>query len=185
MFCPQCGQQQVSDEIRFCPRCGFSLAVVVELIAYDGVLPAHSAETGKPSRRQREMRKSLVLLLTSFFLTLLLLAFTKMGAPLELFAMIAALFSGIICFFGVFQFLSAYLKDDDAPDDKQTASSDATPARPAPLDSSARRNALPSAPGTPATDWQRSTQTAEMERPASVTEHTTKLLDEETVTRGD
>jgi uncharacterized membrane protein YvbJ len=24
MHCPQCGQQQISDETRFCSRCGFS-----------------------------------------------------------------------------------------------------------------------------------------------------------------
>jgi hypothetical protein len=28
MFCPHCGQEQISEEIRFCPRCGFLLADV-------------------------------------------------------------------------------------------------------------------------------------------------------------
>jgi len=32
MHCPKCGQQQVSDEMRFCSRCGFALGIVTELI---------------------------------------------------------------------------------------------------------------------------------------------------------
>lgn len=32
MFCPQCGHRQVSDETRFCPRCGLSLGLVTELL---------------------------------------------------------------------------------------------------------------------------------------------------------
>jgi hypothetical protein len=33
MFCPQCGHQQVSDETRFCSRCGLSLGIVTDLLA--------------------------------------------------------------------------------------------------------------------------------------------------------
>ena len=32
MFCPQCSHQQVSDNTRFCSRCGLSLGVVSELL---------------------------------------------------------------------------------------------------------------------------------------------------------
>jgi len=40
MYCPKCSQQQISDNIRYCSRCGFPLNVVVDLLAYDGVLAA-------------------------------------------------------------------------------------------------------------------------------------------------
>ena len=33
MFCPNCGQQQASDETRFCSRCGFQLGVVKAVLA--------------------------------------------------------------------------------------------------------------------------------------------------------
>ena len=32
MFCPQCAHQQISNDTRFCSRCGFSLSVVIELL---------------------------------------------------------------------------------------------------------------------------------------------------------
>ena len=41
MYCPRCGQQQVVEEVRFCPRCGFTLGFVAELVAHDGMLPSH------------------------------------------------------------------------------------------------------------------------------------------------
>ena len=39
MFCPQCGQRQISNEARFCSGCGFSLNVVSELLPTGGQLP--------------------------------------------------------------------------------------------------------------------------------------------------
>ncbi len=39
MYCPRCGQQQVSEETKFCSRCGFSLGLVSEILAHGGFLP--------------------------------------------------------------------------------------------------------------------------------------------------
>ncbi len=39
MFCPNCGQQQISQEIKFCSRCGFPLGLVSEILAHGGFLP--------------------------------------------------------------------------------------------------------------------------------------------------
>jgi hypothetical protein len=39
MHCPSCGQQQVSEEIKFCSRCGFPLVLVSEILAHGGFLP--------------------------------------------------------------------------------------------------------------------------------------------------
>lgn len=33
MFCPKCGQQQASESVRFCSRCGFKLNIVEEPLA--------------------------------------------------------------------------------------------------------------------------------------------------------
>ncbi len=39
MFCPNCGQQQVSEEIKFCSRCGFPMGLVSEILSHGGFLP--------------------------------------------------------------------------------------------------------------------------------------------------
>ncbi|MDQ2747416.1 MAG: zinc ribbon domain-containing protein [Acidobacteriota bacterium] len=39
MFCPRCSQQQVTEETKFCSRCGFPLVLVSEILAHGGFLP--------------------------------------------------------------------------------------------------------------------------------------------------
>jgi len=39
MHCPSCGQQQISNETKFCSRCGMPLGIVSEVLAYGGYLP--------------------------------------------------------------------------------------------------------------------------------------------------
>ena len=39
MFCPQCGQQQISSETRFCSRCGLPLNLIGEVVIHGGTLP--------------------------------------------------------------------------------------------------------------------------------------------------
>jgi hypothetical protein len=39
MHCPSCGQQQVSNETKFCSRCGMPLGLVSEVMMHGGFLP--------------------------------------------------------------------------------------------------------------------------------------------------
>lgn len=39
MHCPRCGQQQISEDTRFCSRCGLPLDLVAEVVANGGTLP--------------------------------------------------------------------------------------------------------------------------------------------------
>lgn len=39
MFCPQCSQEQISEDTSFCSRCGFLLSGVSQLLANNGMLP--------------------------------------------------------------------------------------------------------------------------------------------------
>jgi len=39
MHCPSCGQQQVSNETKFCSRCGFPLGLTSEVLSHGGFLP--------------------------------------------------------------------------------------------------------------------------------------------------
>lgn len=43
MYCPKCSQKQISEDFRFCSRCGFQMDGVMQLLANDGVLPGKSA----------------------------------------------------------------------------------------------------------------------------------------------
>jgi uncharacterized membrane protein YvbJ len=58
MYCPRCNQQQASDEVSFCTRCGFQLGVVKELLATDGALPSHlkNFQSSKSSPNQSGKR---------------------------------------------------------------------------------------------------------------------------------
>jgi hypothetical protein len=44
MYCPRCSQQQVTDDVSFCSRCGFQLGIVKELLVTDGALAAHATD---------------------------------------------------------------------------------------------------------------------------------------------
>ncbi len=39
MYCPNCSQQQISEETKFCSRCGLPLGLVSEILANGGFLP--------------------------------------------------------------------------------------------------------------------------------------------------
>ena len=73
MHCPQCGQQQVVDEMRFCSRCGFPLSVVTEVLSHGGTLPEREAEASAPklTSRQRGKRLAVILLLTGILLAMI------------------------------------------------------------------------------------------------------------------
>ena len=73
MYCPRCGQQQVSGELRFCARCGFPLVGVGELLAHGGLLPAASDEESSPrSPQYKGVRQGTILLMVGALLVPLL-----------------------------------------------------------------------------------------------------------------
>lgn len=67
MHCPECGQQQVSDETRFCSKCGFLLTGIAQVISNDGLLPGAHGE-GKMSPRKRGILQGLFIFLLSFLI---------------------------------------------------------------------------------------------------------------------
>src|SRR5215467_8892486 len=59
MYCPNCGQQQVSDEMKFCSRCGLALSGLAEWLA--GGMPVRRADetrVSSPSRRRKAIRRA-------------------------------------------------------------------------------------------------------------------------------
>lgn len=64
MFCPRCGHQQVSDEIRFCPHCGLPLNLLTDLLA-DG---SQQLRREKQELRGTGLMIGTVLMLTNFII---------------------------------------------------------------------------------------------------------------------
>ena len=73
MHCPSCGQQQVSNETKFCSRCGFPLGLVSEVLAHGGFLP-QLAELNKKRRSLLTRRNGLAFSLIWCLFFLLILA---------------------------------------------------------------------------------------------------------------
>jgi hypothetical protein len=80
MHCPRCGQQQVSEDIKFCSRCGFPLGLVSEVLAHGGFLPQLADLNSKKwLTRNFGLKIAVVWFLFLCFLLLPLAAIT--GAP--------------------------------------------------------------------------------------------------------
>jgi hypothetical protein len=181
MYCPKCSQQQVSDEVRFCSRCGFSLSAVRELIASDSALVERGVEpqAGQLSRSERGVRKGACMMLASLPLALvvgLLIAIDEVFAVLLLLP--------VLCFVAGFArvLYGAFFAEKKAPLLKGAASQPhVVPMMPGQPGTAPRSPELSSPRVAPAGSFTaQRVETAEMVQPASVTENTTRLLDEET-----
>ena len=66
MYCPACGQKQVSDEMRFCSRCGLPLSGLTEWLTA-GARASHSevTKTSLPSPRRKSIRRAAKLMFLS------------------------------------------------------------------------------------------------------------------------
>jgi len=168
MFCPKCSQSQPADEMRFCSRCGFPLETVSTLVRHEGVLPQLDNQKDHPSIRKRMATESLILTVLSWAIALVCSYWFDAHSVFEYVAKLGALIFFLVGFIGLSRFLYAFLFLKATP----ALLGDKLPREPI-------RSALPPAQSTPISDWPRKQSTREMVRPASVTENTTKLLDEE------
>ena len=174
MQCPQCGQEQISDEMRFCKSCGFSLDGIKELLATEGISQALEIGSHKPrqSARRKGVRQGVILLFISMvFMPLITLIGKGRGEFLPMVFLMA----------GLMRILYAVIFQEGAPRKKKQDNSLPYVA-PIPTDqlgTATRGSALPTSQSVPASVFSaRRTDTAEMVNPPSVTEHTTKLLNE-------
>ncbi len=70
MYCPKCSQQQVSEDLRYCSRCGFPLTGVALVLNNDGLIPQLAAQN-IPRRRGNMIKEGLILTLASWLVALL------------------------------------------------------------------------------------------------------------------
>src|SRR5438045_8647351 len=94
MFCPRCGQQQASEEVRFCSRCGLQLDALAEFVEAGGRLASRDAPEDLPALtpRQRGTRMGLLIIVAGL-----------------VFGVIAALLMSVKEDFFVFLILAAFL----------------------------------------------------------------------------
>jgi hypothetical protein len=174
MHCPQCGQQQISGEVRFCKSCGFPLDGVRELLASGGISSTIEKESHKPcqSPRRKGVRQGVMLL----FIMMVLMPLTM------LFGRQAYFLPPMFLMAGLMRILYAVIFQEGAPRKKQPQFNtlpDVALSTLDQLDTPTRGTALPPAQSVPVTAFNaRRVDTREMVNPPSVTEHTTKLLNE-------
>ena len=177
MFCPQCGQQQISGEMRFCSRCGFPLGGVIQLLASGGMTATSDAGAmpKQLSPRRKGYRQGALMLLIGMIVTPLLGILSDVGFPEILVALTAIIFF----WGGIIRMIYARIFEDKATYPAQTIPPVyIPPTAPAQFGTGAPQTALPPQRSMPVSNWRQPTNTAEMVRPPSVTEHTTRLLDD-------
>ncbi len=71
MYCPRCGHQTTSDELRFCSYCGFKLGVVKAALSEGEEVPLSvlaATQTALPEPRQRDMNVGVCLMFVASML---------------------------------------------------------------------------------------------------------------------
>jgi hypothetical protein len=169
MYCPRCGQQQISDDTRFCSRCGLPISRLAEWVAGGGVPAERGEETQapSPSPRRKGLRRGAKLMFLSLPLLPVSLLF---GLVVE--GALPLLLPLIVFSAGLSLMLYARLFSEEISPVKSPQAQ--TPN----LDAMSGGGALPAASSIAMHGiGGRQVRTAELAQPPSVTEHTTKLLD--------
>jgi hypothetical protein len=173
MYCPKCNQQQASDEMRFCSRCGFPLTVVAYLLAHDGalVLPGSYQKKKSRSSRSKIISESAYLTLVSWAVAFAATFLVNYGGPLEIAAKIAAVNFFLLGMVGLIRFIYGFffVSDSGSPEDESLERL---------IREQATRPALPPQQSLPISDYSPRVNTREMAPRPSVTENTTRLLDD-------
>jgi hypothetical protein len=169
MFCPNCGQQQASDETRFCSRCGFQLGVVKAVLAAGDVAEGRAGAASVPDGTRR--KKDLTLGAALMFVFALVVAAATVELPPGHSNRIVALVVAWLLLSLLINLrpLLRYFIGGSAPAE--------TKGDPAQFGRAPGQQSLPPARGVPAADFAgRQFETGEVAQPPSVAERTTNLL---------
>ena len=172
MYCPQCGQQQASESLRFCSRCGFPVEGVLALIASGGNLGPYLGANQGRSARARGVRQGAALFLLGILIVPILGVLYHLAGGSFLGLLIPL--SALICFVGgLMRMIFAAVFEEGQPRMRVMPTGYAPP----PVGMPAQ--ALPPASANPGAVWRPRIATAELARPPSVTENTTRLLEKD------
>lgn len=168
MYCPRCGQQQVSDDMKFCSRCGLPIGGLSSWLAsVEGVSVNEAARLVLASPRRKGITRGAKLMFLSAVLVpfCLFLSFL-FDEPVPL------LFPVTIFLVGLSLMLYSRIFGEEV---RSIKGYEVQGSR---LGTTFGNNVLPEAPNlmTNRVNAQK-VRTSELVQPHSVTEHTTKLLD--------
>ncbi len=180
MYCPKCSQQQISDEVRFCPRCGFQLDALKMLLTENQNSSAMSeieAQTQLVSTRKKDVLLGATVMLVAAISIVLLMISSVAGTPwqaviIPLLLVWTAIVSVILLSGHAAREVTNLFSKDASTSPSQVVSSLITRFNPA-----AYHSTLPPVQSTPVSEfgsWR--VNTAELAQPPSVTERTTNSL---------
>src|SRR5437879_4702513 len=176
MFCARCGQQQATDSMRFCSRCGFPLEGTAMLRAHGGMIPQYRMaedEQRISPRRKGVKQGALIFALGAVIVPAMGVLYG--WTDINIFGFFTAISAVLLFLGGVLRMLYAGLFEEGAPSRPFAPPvSYAPPVITAPP--SPRLSALPPAAANPTVGWRARPQTAEIVQPPSVTDNTTRLL---------
>jgi hypothetical protein len=175
MFCPNCSQQEISSEMRFCSRCGFQLDFVRELIAGGGAFVEREFPGRAPLLKAfRGMRRGVWVMVASFFLLLLTGLITAIDDDFAILVLLPSL--GFLVGFFI-SLYGAFVQGRRVKTDLLQSNPGSQPQL---QWDTAARHQLFAMPPPVANLPVKKMQTAEMrQQPSSVTENTTRLLDDD------
>ena len=179
MYCPQCGQQQVSNVTRYCSRCGFLLDGVAVVLATGGVVPTRHVQPSyrQLSPRSKGIRQGALLMLSTLLIVPLVAIIGVAGLGLS--GVIVAV-AAVTCFLGgLLRILYALLMEEPLPPMNLDSLTGYAPSATPQFGRPAQNPALPPASVNAAPGWRPRPNTAEIYQPPSVTENTTRLLDKD------
>jgi len=175
MYCPRCSQQQVSEETKFCSRCGFPLGLVSEILAHGGFLPqlAELYNSKKWLTRRNGVVFSVMWMM--FFLCILTPIFGITDIEeLALACAVTGIFGGTMWLIASLVFLKSPAKEFFPAHELPKANAgnvyETNQKILPPEQSQSAQNYV-----SPADSW-KAPNTGEFAKPRSVTDNTTKLL---------
>ena len=180
MHCPKCGQQQISDEIRYCSRCGFLLTGIAAVVQNDGQVPGMTTSAAELSPRRRGIKQGVFIFLLSFLLVPL---FGIISVVVNARPALAGLAAVLCVMGGLLRIVYAFMFESNNPGEATLEENVLASSRTY-LKKRKSNQQLPAGDPTPATvyaspaggSWR---DTNELAVPPSVTDTTTKLLKKE------
>ncbi len=174
MFCPKCSQQQPAETTRYCSRCGFNLGGIVMIMENNGMLPQVAGQTTGLSRN-RIMLEGSVLAVFAWAIAFASTFWFNASGIGEGIAKFAGLLFFLLGLVGLFRFLYGFLFGKESGSGVGVPSDISAPQS---FPAGANRAALPSQTHSAISDYPLRPNTKEIAPRASVTENTTRLLDE-------
>ena len=170
MYCPACGQQQISDEMRFCSRCGLPLSGLTEWLMA-GARASHNevAKTSLPSPRRKSIRRAAKLMfLSGVLFPVFLIVSIAADDPGPLIIPVILFFVSLVWML----YARLFLEKTSPIHAGQSQMSGVGPMSAGVALPPASTSRIQNVPG-------QRVKTKELVSPPSVTEHTTRLLDKD------